>query len=434
MRIVSVLSLALVALTSPTPSAQAVAETCMGQSATIVGSPGGSVVGTVDGDVIVTHGARSVSAGSGDDLVCITGSTPDGKHVQADTGAGDDLVEVHSSNTVRAQLGEGADSFTGGAEDDHVRAGYRDAEYGDHVDEERDIVSTGDGDDSLSSGQDSNLPDPDLISLGSGDDNLVMAGSGGSADGGTGINGLIVQTDGPGTSAPGRWVLDNVQQQLAKNGEVRFTWTGFQRFELHWLAKGHPLSVIGSDQDEIFMGSSRGTDTRRLEVAAGGGDDIVAIGTGVTRQVLDGGPGHDTVSAIAGASVDRLRVDLGHHRLRRGSDRTRSTLRRFEDVTVTGFRHAFVRGDVRRNRIDLSQTCHAEIRGAGGADRLRVVKAPTLCGRPTPPRLDGGPGDDLLIGSRLADILLGGPGHDVARGAAGRDRCVAEVRVDCELR
>ena len=48
-------------------------------------------------------------------------------------------------------------------------------------------------------------------------------------------------------------------------------------------------------------------------------------------------------------------------------------------------------------------------------------------------RLLGGPGDDLLTGTRLADLIDGGPGTDTADGMVGRDTCRSvETRTSCE--
>ena len=52
---------------------------------------------------------------------------------------------------------------------------------------------------------------------------------------------------------------------------------------------------------------------------------------------------------------------------------------------------------------------------------------------PSAPRgFDGGPGDDLLVGSTVDDVLIGGPGRDEARGHEGTDTCSAEHELGCE--
>lgn len=57
--------------------------------------------------------------------------------------------------------------------------------------------------------------------------------------------------------------------------------------------------------------------------------------------------------------------------------------------------------------------------GEGGNDTL--VAVPSFLGGDT---LDGGPGNDLLVGSGATDTLEGGPGNDILRGGAGADLLV----------
>ena len=71
MRTISLTAVALLgaALLAPVGTAAAAGETCQGQAATIVGTPGGQITGTEGADVIVTNDARRVDALGGDDLV-----------------------------------------------------------------------------------------------------------------------------------------------------------------------------------------------------------------------------------------------------------------------------------------------------------------------------------------------------------------------------
>ena len=96
MRNISLTAAALLsaALLAPMGTATAAGETCQGQAATIVGTPGGQITGTEGADVIVTNGATRVDALGGDDLVCAT----------IEDGVG--------YNPVFAILGAGADTFT----------------------------------------------------------------------------------------------------------------------------------------------------------------------------------------------------------------------------------------------------------------------------------------------------------------------------------
>lgn len=105
------------ALLVPTQVANAVGETCRGEAATIVGSPGdpallGSdgITGTEGRDVVVTNGATKVSTLGGDDVICVTaGGASSVKRVVIDAGAGDDIVEGTTAPdwVVQADLGAG---------------------------------------------------------------------------------------------------------------------------------------------------------------------------------------------------------------------------------------------------------------------------------------------------------------------------------------
>ena len=66
------------ALLSPLTAANAAGETCRGEAATIVGTPGNpallgsdGVTGTEGRDVVVTNGAAKVSTLGGDDVICV---------------------------------------------------------------------------------------------------------------------------------------------------------------------------------------------------------------------------------------------------------------------------------------------------------------------------------------------------------------------------
>lgn len=125
MRAVAVLALCAGLLVAVPPSAGA-QESCNGSPATIVGTPGGAVVGTADRDVVVTDGADSVDTLDGTDVVCITGDLP----TTVDGGPGRDrLVVAMPDGQVRLDLGgnwiqvrPGGDGTVTGFEDATVRA------------------------------------------------------------------------------------------------------------------------------------------------------------------------------------------------------------------------------------------------------------------------------------------------------------------------
>ena len=119
MRNISLTAAALlgVALLVPVGTATAAGETCQGQAATTVGTPGGQITGTEGADVIVTNGATHVDALGGDDVVCVTG----GSGINVILGAGADTFydlngQLHS---VFAGTEDGIDT-----EVDVIRTGF----------------------------------------------------------------------------------------------------------------------------------------------------------------------------------------------------------------------------------------------------------------------------------------------------------------------
>src|SRR5690606_20244581 len=109
---------------------------CAGLAATVEGSRG-TLRGTPGRDVIVARGAvNRVVAGGGRDLICIRSRAKD--FVDVDAGAGADRVLVQRRTRVMADLGPGADVYTGGPGPDWVRTGAG-----------RDVVRTRAGDDSV---------------------------------------------------------------------------------------------------------------------------------------------------------------------------------------------------------------------------------------------------------------------------------------------
>src|SRR3954470_19844178 len=129
-------------LVAPT-SAAAVAETCQGRPATIVATTGGEFTLGADGDdVIVGHGpVGTIRAFGGNDVICV-----DAANVEA--GDGNDSVLATGQgrrDQVSATLGEGDDRFVGGPRTDYVDSAGSPG---------TDNISTGAGDDQVTSGDD----------------------------------------------------------------------------------------------------------------------------------------------------------------------------------------------------------------------------------------------------------------------------------------
>lgn len=281
----------------------AAAPTCQGQAATVVGRPGHTVSGTAGPDVLVSNGASRVETGEGDDLVCVTGATRDGKRVTMDTGPGDDRVRVTGHNAVRVFLGDGDDAFSGGPEPDVVFAGYPDSYDYSPVDTGTDRIRTGAGPDLVRSNGAG-----DLIELGKGDDTVLWTAASGSATGGRGHNRLILIVPLlPGQPASW-WLLDNESGRLVHGGAPLLRWRDFNEFTVPYLGTtGEPVRVRGSAADEVFDVSQHDSpQSGPVTIRAGGGDD--AMRGGGVDDTLVGGPGRDT--ADGGAGEDRCVAEV----------------------------------------------------------------------------------------------------------------------------
>ena len=107
-------------------TASAVAETCRGVPATIVGQSGTLVTGTEGPDVIVTNGAWGVEARGGDDLICTTATagpvaSPVGDALLVYSGAGIDTVDRTADVDPRASsLVNAVEIFVGSEAADRV--------------------------------------------------------------------------------------------------------------------------------------------------------------------------------------------------------------------------------------------------------------------------------------------------------------------------
>jgi Ca2+-binding RTX toxin-like protein len=179
-----------------------------------------------------------------------------------------------------------------------------------------------------------------------------------------------------------------------------------------------------------------------LQIRGFGGDDTVDGGTGMAGLIavdIDGGTGNDTIDGSDGN--DLLSGNLGDDtvRGRGGDDRfsafTSDGVDDFEggsgndvahiDGSFEGEATSLVRGvssfqtDVNTgpNRVRVSAE-HIEVEGNGGADHiaaaLDLASVPSL-------DLDGGDGNDTVIGGPNDDFVSGDAGDDVVRGDGGSD-------------
>jgi len=181
-----------------------------------------------------------------------------------------------------------------------------------------------------------------------------------------------------------------------------------------------PVSLGGGPGDDVLVGSPAddtlssgpGADILRGE----GGDDVVnvsdialdALGSPIANQTFgddrtDGGPGRDELSYFYRSTGVVVRLADGEPE---GGPHERDMVTGFEDVEG-GNGDDLIVGDAGPNRID-SGFGSDRLAGLGGDDELRGgpgVNDHTV--------LRGGDGDDVLRASGAARLFDGGPGDDV---------------------
>jgi Ca2+-binding RTX toxin-like protein len=193
-------------------------------------------------------------------------------------------------------------------------------------------------------------------------------------------------------------------------------------------------------------------------IFGGGGNDVICGGYG--RDTIDGGRGKDTIDGKrgndfvsggrgsdevdGGAGRDRVRGGSGNDLVRGGSGGHDDVEGGLGDDTVDGGRGAFdlLSGGIGSDRIDGGPGSHdiASYRSAGGpiavdlasgsvtgAEEEHLVDIEDVMGGSgddllatselTANRLEGGPGDDRLLGSLRRDQAFGGPGSDECFGS-----------------
>lgn len=419
------------ALLAPVGTAAAAGETCQGQAATIVGTPGGQITGTEGADVIVTNAAVRVDALGGDDMVCSTGENGGATYA---TG-------------VIVVLGAGADTFIPSERDGStIYAGTVDG-----TDTEADVIRVS-GEGLVISGM-AGQPNADIIDL------VVAAGE---------VSWSGIQT-APGAVSLGRNGILGVR---SANGDVTvdasgtvtgadtaLTWTGrLLRLVLTTSAKYGRFTFRGTDGTERVKVNAPMTYDR--DIALGGGHDSYesnSLGGKATR--IKGGDGRNRL-LLDLHSHDRVRADLSGSRVtatKAGAEES-IRVRGFPDLTVAAKR-ADVIGTDRANHITVA-ACRATITGMKGRDilsaeaRYRDLADPwvrprcsnyeaTIDGGPSIDFIEGSSGDDLLVGGRGRDTIEGGPGKDRLMGGPGKDRvsgglqrdvCQGEKFQNCEKR
>jgi Ca2+-binding RTX toxin-like protein len=148
-----------------------------------------------------------------------------------------------------------------------------------------------------------------------------------------------------------------------------------------------------------FLFGGDGNDT----LTGGDGDDQV-IGEG-GNDVMIWNPGHDTDLFEGGSGTDTARVNGGN-----GAE--------VFTVTANGTRVRFDRLDPAPFSLDIGTTERLVLKANGGDDLVTTSGNLATLIQLT---IDGGDGNDILLGSNGADTFLGGTGDDFVDGQQGND-------------
>jgi Ca2+-binding RTX toxin-like protein len=242
--------------------------------------------------------------------------------------------------------------------------------------------------------------------------------------------------------------------------DTALTWTGqFDQFVFTTSAEYGRFTFRGTDgTDDVKVDAPM---TYDRDIALGGGHDLYesnGLGGKATRIKGDGGRNELLLDLH---SHDRVRVDLSGYRL------TATKVGVEESVRVRGFnglavaaKRADVIGTDRADHIRVI-ACRTTIKGMKGRDtfyaevRYRVPRTDSwtrprcsnyeaaidggtgndfIIGSPGDDRLIGSTGNDDITGSKGDDRLIGGPGRDNVNGKQGRDMCQGEKIRNCEKR
>jgi Ca2+-binding RTX toxin-like protein len=157
--------------------------------------------------------------------------------------------------------------------------------------------------------------------------------------------------------------------------------------------------TITGNAGNDFLSGGAGNDT----LTGGDGDDQVFGESGNDLMVWN--PGDDTDLFEGGADTDTALVNGGN-----GAE--------VFIVTANGTRVRFDRLDPDPFSLDIGTTEHLVLKTGGGNDSFSATGNLAALIQLT---VDGGTGNDTILGSNAADLLLGGTGNDFIDGQQGND-------------
>jgi hypothetical protein len=177
-----------------------------------------------------------------------------------------------------------------------------------------------------------------------------------------------------------------------------------------------------------------------IVVDAGGGNDRVTLGAGITVAFVSGGAGNDTLTG--GAGNDTLSGDDGNDSIIGGDGNDALHGGAGADQLFGSAGDDHLNGDEGNDTLDggigvdtlRGGSGNDQVKGAGGNDRLYGDDGnDTLSGGSGNDRMSGDDGADSLIGDVGNDSMLGGGGDDQLSGGRGADTLLGGKGADALL-
>jgi len=385
-------------------------------ASTIGGSTGDAqsdtviVQGTSGDDVILVNGNTiSTSILGLAAQINITGAEAATDRVTINALAGDDVVDATSLVAGAIQFtadgGSGNDILLGGAGNDTLLGGDND-----------DVLLGGPGVDVLDGGFGDNIVIQDGVSATS----SVLTLFGNALD-----NSLVVSRNAAGNLLLNGVIIPNFT--IANTALIRVYGLGGNDTIIFDEASGAlPAGlVVGGAGNDVITGGSGG------DLLFGGGTNDTLLGKG-GFDLMFGGAGNDTLTGgdaddqvFGEADNDRMIWNPGDDTdLNEGGSGTDTVEvnggggAEVFTTTANGTRVRFDRLDPAPFAIDIGTSENLVLNANGGNDSFSATGNLATLIMIT---VDGGAGDDTLLGSNGADILLGGDNNDFIDGQQGND-------------
>ncbi len=405
--------------------------------------------GDAGNDILVGSSFNDVmNGGAGNDVVNgRAGNDTLGGDADNDTllgGGGDDnLFGGDGADRIKGQ--GGTDSVGGGAGDDTIEGGAGTSSLREEGNVDLTIRSSGDaiileglGTDlitgtyttvELIGGSSGNRLDASeytgnvTLDGAGGDDTLIGTSNVDSIIGGTGtdraiirVRGNVAVTDG-GVFGPGGDFLDSVdslQIEIDDETGARVDASTYTLGRVTIIGSGGRDTIIGSSQNDFLNG--RGG---RDQVFGGDGNDrLLGGGSG---DLLVGGDGRDTI--LGNSGIDTISGGEGNDRIVGGNQRTVLREEGFSgDVTVASNGQAATITGLGNDNLKGTFT-EIELIGGDGPNRIDAS------GFNFAITLQGGGGDDTLIGGSQGDSLDGGDGTDQIQQTVDLEQILTDTLV-----